>query len=95
MISIRYKSQHPQRVVMSGVSAHLLLSELPDRGCLRHSRGVRWQCAPTVLLQQIQRPVKEVANIIGQSRIHNLPEALLGEIPILQYCSHRSQHIDT
>ena len=53
---------------------YLLLSRLPDWRGPRNLGGVRRHCACTVLLQQVQGPVEEVANIICQSRVDDLSE---------------------
>ena len=55
----------------------LLLSQLPDWRVCRNLGGICWHGAVAVLLQQVKSPVQEVAYVIGQSGIDNVPEPLL------------------
>ena len=71
---------------------YLLLSRLPDWRRFRNITGVCWHCAPAVFLEKVERPVQQVPDVIGQSCIDNVSEALFRKVPILQGtgCHHVS-----
>ena len=70
----------------SAPRAHLCLCKRSEGIALWDNRRICRHSCSTVLLQQTQGPVQEVANVIGQAGIHNVPESLLLKVAVL--CSN-------
>lgn len=67
----------------SALRAHLCLCKRSEGIALWDGRRVCRHGCSTVLFQQTQGPVQEVANVIGQAGIHNVPESLLLKVAVL------------
>jgi len=66
-------------VVVTGIRevCHLLLGCMSDRRVVWNLRRVCWHGTATVLLQQVESAVQEIANVVCQSCIDNVSEPLL------------------
>ncbi len=58
-------------------ACHLLLGCVSDRRIVRNLRRVCWHGTATVLLQQVEGAVQEIADVVCQSCIDNVSEPLL------------------
>lgn len=66
---------------------HLKLGYCTQRVVCWHGGGGSLERTGAILAQQAQRAVEQVAHRVGQERVHDVPEALLAEVAVLQSAS--------